>query len=62
MKLIVWLNSGANVFSKYSQEFDLEKDLGFDEDEWNAMTEEEKDDIARPLAWDRMEWGYKEVK
>ncbi len=62
MKIKVWLDSGANAFSEYSQEFDLEKDLGLDEDEWNAMSEQKKDDFIRPIAWDRMDWGYQEIE
>lgn len=60
MKIKVWLYSGANAFSEHVQELDLE-DLGLSDNDWNAMSEEQKDDFIRPIAWDRMDWGYHEI-
>jgi hypothetical protein len=47
-----WLDSGANVYSNREIEFEIDKD------EWDAMSEEEKDEHAKEYAWDRMEWGW----
>ena len=47
-----WLDSGANIHSCREVDFDM------DEDEWNSMTEAEKDECAKELAWDRMDWGW----
>lgn len=48
----VWLDSGANSHSTFYDYFEIE------EDEWNAMSEQEKDDYARDVAWQRMDWGW----
>jgi hypothetical protein len=50
-----WLDSGANIHSMYETEFEVE------DDEWGAMTEEQKDEVAREHAWNRMEWGWREA-
>jgi hypothetical protein len=47
-----WLDSGANCHSLREIEFEI------DEAEWNAMTEDERDEHAKEYAWDRMEWGW----
>lgn len=49
----IWLDSGANHESTYMSSFEI------DEAEWVAMTDEQKDDYARDVAWDRMDWGWK---
>ena len=55
MKTIhVWLDSGANIHSMYKSSFEI------DASEWDAMTEDEKDEYAKDVAWDRMGWGWKE--
>ena len=50
-----WLDSGANIHSSYKTEFEI------DEDDWNSMSEEEKEECAKEYAWNRMDWGW-EVK
>ena len=52
LKIKTWLDSGANCQSAYKVEFEI------DESEWNAMSEEERDDYAKDYAWDRMDWGW----
>ena len=47
-----WLDSGVNHQSCYETEFEIDKD------DWEAMSEEEKDDYAKQYAWDRMDWGW----
>ncbi|WP_105686013.1 DUF7167 family protein [Cronobacter dublinensis] len=60
-KFKVWLDSGANIYSKYEQVVDLEDDLGISDEEWEKMDDEGKDEVMRDVAWDRMEWGFEEV-
>jgi hypothetical protein len=48
----VWLDSGANHDSMYTDTFEI------DEAEWNAMTEKERDEYAKEYAWHRMDWGW----
>jgi len=49
-----WLNSGANIHSCYKVEFEV------DTDEWDAMSDDEKDEYAKEYAWQRMDWGWAE--
>jgi hypothetical protein len=53
IKIETWMDSGANHESSYKTEFQV------DEDEWNAKSEEEKDDYAKDYAWGRVDWGWK---
>ena len=48
----VWMDSGANIHSRYRTEFEIDKA------EWDAMSEEDKEDCARGYAWGRMDWGW----
>jgi hypothetical protein len=47
-----WLDSGANHQSAYKTEFEI------DEADWNALSEDEKDEYAKEHAWNRMDWGW----
>ncbi|KAB1467452.1 hypothetical protein FZI46_16540 [Cronobacter sakazakii] len=60
-KFKVWLDSGANIHSKYEQVVDLEDDLGISDEEWEQMDDGGKDEVMRDVAWDRMEWGFEEI-
>lgn len=55
MKIVIetWLDSGANHQSSYSSEFEIDSDL------WNIMSEEEKEEYAKDVAWERMDWGWR---
>ncbi|MGL4751515.1 MAG: DUF7167 family protein [Aeromonadaceae bacterium] len=59
-KFKVWLDSGANCQSCYEQEI-LLSDIGIEDEDWEKMTEEEKDEAMRDVAFERSEWGYSEV-
>ena len=48
-----WLDSGANSQSCYRTEFYV------DAEQWGTMSDDEKDDYAKDVAWERMEWGWK---
>ncbi|EQB0486243.1 DUF7167 family protein [Cronobacter turicensis] len=60
-KFKVWLDSGANIYSKYEQVVDLEDDLGIDSEEWDQMTDEGKEEVMKDIAWERMDWGFEEI-
>jgi hypothetical protein len=52
IKVKAWLDSGANHASTYWTEFEVNKD------DWERMTEKEKEEYAKDYAWDRMDWGF----
>lgn len=55
-----WLDSGANAHSCVNGEFSLEDDLGISVEEWNALTDEERDLAAKDFAFETLDWGYSE--
>ncbi|HCL5268784.1 TPA: hypothetical protein N2G33_000879 [Salmonella enterica] len=60
-KFKVYLDSGANIHSKYEQIVELD-DIGLTDEEWNEMTEKQRDEVMKEVAWERMEWGYDEIE
>ena len=58
MKIKFWCHSGANAYSKREEVLDVEKDLGYTEEEWNAMSHTQKYNEAERWAWERLEIGY----
>jgi hypothetical protein len=52
IKIKAWLDSGANVHSCRWTDFEIE------EAEWNAMSADERDEYAKEVAWDSMDWGW----
>jgi len=60
-KFKVFLDSGANINSTYRTEVELD-DIGVSSEEWDAMSDDEKDEVMRPIAFDRSDWGYSEVE
>lgn len=61
MKFEVWLDSGANIQSTRKVTVDLDKDLGISEDEWNHMTEKEQEELMQGIAFERLDWGYRQL-
>lgn len=59
-KFKVFLDSGANIHSMYEREIDLDE-LGIEED-WDEMSEEEKNEVMQEIAWENMEWGFYEIE
>ena len=47
-----WLDSGANIHSKYQVDFEV------DEATWNSLSEDEKDEYAQNFARQRLNWGW----
>lgn len=60
MKIKIWCDSGANIYSKWENEYDLEV-FSITENEWNEMSEEEREDFVREIAFERLDWGYQEI-
>ena len=56
----VFNDSGANIHSKYETTTSLEE-LGIEEAVWDGMTEEERDEAMRDVAFRQADWGYFEV-
>ena len=56
-KIKYWCDSGANIHSRREDETSL-SELGLTEEEWHAMSDEQRDDMMREIAWDRADWGY----
>ncbi|WP_312805676.1 hypothetical protein [Atlantibacter hermannii] len=42
-------------------EADLD-DFGIESDEWDEMSEEEQQEVMREVAFERADWGWKEIK
>ncbi len=60
MKLKIWLDSGANIHSCKEQILDFE-DLGLTEEEWDASSEQEKEEMTKEIAFESLDWGFKKV-
>ena len=60
-KFKVWCDSGANSQSCRWDYITL-SELNIEPEEWDAMTDEEKDEEMRDVAFQRLDWGYEEVK
>lgn len=55
--LHVYLDSGANIHSKNSHFFTWEE-IGMTEEEWDALSDEGRTDLAREWAFNYADWGY----
>lgn len=56
-KIQYWCGSGANIHSYVKGEVSL-AELDMTEEEWNAMTDDERDDLMRDIACEKLDWGY----
>jgi hypothetical protein len=56
MKVTFCCDNGANIHSKRKEKFDTEKDLGFTDEEWNEMTDEEKYEIVKDWAFEKFDY------
>ncbi|EPA7301008.1 hypothetical protein ACQ43C_000474 [Escherichia coli O9,30:H25] len=59
-KFEIWLDSGANIHSCKKTVVTLD-DLGLSENEWNEMDQDEKDENMRDVAFETLDWGWKEI-
>lgn len=61
MKVKFCCDSGANIHSERSEVLDTVTDLGLKEGEWEAMNDEQRQEIVSEWAWDRLEMYWTEV-
>jgi hypothetical protein len=61
MRIKVWCDSGANIYSSREAEIDV-ADWGYTDEEWNNLTGDEKYDTVMQWAWDRLDIGFKEIE
>lgn len=59
-KFRVFLDSGANIHSKYETTTTLEEQ-GIESEEWDAMTDAEKDEVMKEVAFEQSGWGFEEI-
>ena len=57
VKIKYWCDSGANIHSCRTGTTTFEE-LGVTKDEWDEMSSDEKEEIMRDIAFDRLDWGY----
>lgn len=55
----VWLDSGANIHSRYEAEVSLD-DLGLTSEEFDALSDDEIDEAFREFAFAKSDWGWAE--
>ena len=59
-KIKVWLDSGANIHSKYEQVIDL-ADLGITDEEWDNLDDVERECLMQEIAFETLEWGWEDA-
>ena len=52
-----WCDSGANIHSCRKGSITLDE-LGFTETEWDEMPEDQRDEVMKEIAFERLDWGY----
>lgn len=55
-----WCDSGANIHSRRKGTITTEE-LGYSEEEWDMMEEDEREDIVKDIAFARLDWGFREI-
>jgi len=62
MKVEFWCKSGANIHSTKREVVDTEADLGYEDGEREALTDDDKYKEAEQWAWNNgLDIGYKEL-
>ena len=56
-----WCDSGANAFSCREGTTTLEE-MGVTDAEWDAMDEDQRAELMRDIACERLDWGFSEVE
>lgn len=62
MKVKFWHDNNANIHSTYEETFDTYEDFGMTDDEWNALSEDEKYKLVSEWALQMFDYGYEELK
>lgn len=60
MKLRIWCDSGANCHSCRDEIFHFEE-LNMTEEDWDEMGEDEQEEFAKEIAFERLDWGFKKI-
>ena len=60
MKIKGYIDSGANIHSCRT-EIVTPEELGITEEEWKAMSEEEKEELVKPIAFEQLDWGWEDI-
>lgn len=60
-KFKVWLSSGANHASTYRTTVTLDE-VGLTDEDFDAMSDQDKDDFFREIAFERSDWGWSEIE
>ncbi len=61
MKIRVYCDSGANIHSCREQIVSFDE-LGTTQEDWENMSDLEKEDVIRPIAFERLDWGWQELE
>jgi hypothetical protein len=59
MKITFYCDNGANIHSERKDSFTTE-DLGYTDEAWAEMTEEEKLELVKDWAFERFEYWFEE--
>lgn len=51
----IWCDNGDNIHSK------RESVMEWDDEDWNSMTDSEKDEAVREWMWENLDYGWKEL-
>lgn len=57
-KITIWVDSGANAYSKYQVTGTIKEITGYTEEEWDELSEESQETLARDIAFTWADWGY----
>jgi hypothetical protein len=60
-RIRLYVDSNANIHSKREEVYDLEKELGITPEEWEKMTEDEKEKMFFEMVCDLIEWDWEEL-
>jgi hypothetical protein len=60
MKVKFCCDNGANIHSKREEVFDTKKDFGLTDEEWQEMSDKEKDEMVKEWMWDYLEYWFEE--
>lgn len=59
-KFTFWLDSGANIHSRREETMTLEE-MGIDDEEYDAMSEEDRESFFKDFAFAYADWGWEET-
>lgn len=59
IKLKIWCDSGANIHSCRKETVTVEE-LGYTDEEWNDLSEQDQEEAAKDVAFAQLDWGFVE--